>query len=78
MYIFMKIMEQYYSGTLRIKNKKTLQKWIDKGWYKEQIDLGWIFAAGCGRFRSEKCECAKCRKVNNGQALKDVLARNGF
>lgn len=71
-------MEQYYSGTLRIKNPKTLQKWIDKGWYKEYVYEGWVFAPNCGRFRSEKCECGKCRKVNGGQVLKDVLVRNGL
>lgn len=67
-----------YSGTLRIKKAKTLQKWINKGWYKEQVDAGYIFAPNCGRFREEKCECSKCKKVNGGQVLKDVLDRNGL
>ena len=71
-------MDQYYGGTLRIKNPKTLQKWIDKGWYKKEVDAGLIFAPNCGRFRLGKCVCVKCRKVNGGQALKEVLARNGL
>jgi hypothetical protein len=74
-------MEQWTApdyGSIRIKNPKTLQKWIDKGWYKREIDAGYIFAANCGRFRTEKCECGKCRKVNGGQAIKEVLARNGL
>lgn len=54
---------EYYSGTLRITNPKTLQKWIDTGKFQEQIDKGWIFAKGCGRFKKEVCTCYKCRKV---------------
>ena len=69
---------EYYIGTIRIKKPSTLQSWIDKGWYKKRIDEGYIFAPNCGRFRIEKCECAKCRKVNGGKVLKDVLALNGL
>jgi len=66
---------EYYSGSIRIRNPKTLQKWIDKGWYAEQINKGYIFNVGCGRFRSEKCECSKCRKTKNSP-LKKVLEIN--
>ena len=55
----------YYYGTVRIKNPKTLQSWIDKGWYQREIDKGYIFATGCGRFKLEVCNCSKCKKVNN-------------
>jgi hypothetical protein len=64
---------EHYSGSIRIKNAKTLQKWINKGWYQKQIDLGYTFYPGCGRFRTEKCECRKCRKPNSGNELKEVL-----
>ena len=50
------------SGSVRIKKTTTLQNWIDKGWYQAQIDKGYIFASGCGRFRIETCKCSSCRK----------------
>lgn len=50
------------NGSLRITNKNTLQKWIDKGFYKELISEGYIYAKGCGRFRKNICECSKCRR----------------
>lgn len=50
------------SGSVRIKKTTTLQNWIDKGWYQAQIDKGYIFARGCGRFRIETCKCSSCRK----------------
>jgi hypothetical protein len=50
------------SGSVRIKKATTLQSWIDKGWYQAQIDKGYIFASGCGRFRIEECKCSSCRK----------------
>jgi hypothetical protein len=53
-----------YSGTLRITNPRTLQSWKDKGWYQKKIDEGFIYAAGCGRFRQEVCSCSKCRRRN--------------
>lgn len=49
-------------GTLRITNPKTLDMWKKTGKYQELINNGWIYADGCGRFRSEKCNCSKCRK----------------
>jgi len=70
-------MENYY-GSIRIKKPETLQKWIDRGWYQQQIKDGWIFSAACGRFRKEKCECNKCRKPNSGEEKKEVLRSNGF
>jgi hypothetical protein len=51
-----------YYGSIRIKKASTLQSWIDKGWYKREIDNGYTFAPACGRFRIGKCECSKCRK----------------
>lgn len=53
-----------YSGSLRITNPRTLQAWKDKGWFQRELDAGYIFAEGCGRFRTEVCTCAKCRKKN--------------
>jgi len=52
-------METY--GTLRIKNPKTLQKWIDTGKYQKLLDEGWVFNIGCSRFRIKPCTCSKCR-----------------
>ena len=57
-------MEQWEApmcGTLRISNPITLQRWIDDGKYKELIDEGYIFNPYCGRFKTEQCECTKCR-----------------
>lgn len=54
---------QYYSGTLRVTNPKTLQYYKDSGKYQALIDQGYIYAPGCGRFRSEICTCTKCRKL---------------
>jgi hypothetical protein len=51
----------YYSGTLRIKNPKTLQKWKDNGKYQNLINQGYIYAKGCGRFRLEICLCSRCK-----------------
>lgn len=55
-------MTNYY-GSIRIKKPKTLQKWINNGWYQKLIEDGYTFAKGCGRFRIDKCECSKCRKA---------------
>ena len=56
--------EQYYVGTLRITNPKTIQKWKDNGKFQAQLDKGYLFAEGCGRFRTELCTCYKCRRKN--------------
>ncbi len=61
-----------YHGSIIIKNPKTLQKWIDKGWYQREIDAGYTFAPACGRFRIGICECYKCRN-NKSNKLKSVL-----
>ena len=68
--------EIYYSGTLRIRNPKTLQKWIDNGKYQKEIDKGWIFNVGCGRFREKKCDCSKCRKSTNSPLLAILKLNN--
>jgi len=53
----------YVYGSLRITNPKTLQKWVESGRYSELINKGYIYAKGCGRFRTEKCKCTKCIKT---------------
>ena len=58
-------MEQWtapLAGTLRITNPKTLEKWKRNGKYDELINEGYIYANGCGRFRTEVCKCTKCRQ----------------
>jgi hypothetical protein len=62
-------MEQMW-GTTRISNPKTLQRWIDLGWYKEMIEEGYTFNPYCGRFSIGVCECSKCRnKTHNRDEL---------
>lgn len=68
-------MEQWESpmcGTTRISNPKTLQRWIDLGWYKELINEGYTFNPYCGRFSISICECGKCRnkKPNRDELIK--------
>lgn len=67
-------MEQHvnFVGVTRIKNPKTLRRWIKLGWYQERIDAGLIFNVGCGRFREEKCTCFYCRTRSRPE-LKKVL-----
>ena len=50
------------SGVLRITNPNTLQRWKENGEYQKLINQGYIYAKGCGRFRTESCNCNKCRK----------------
>ncbi len=64
----------YYSGTIRISNPRTLQSWIDKGWYQEMIDEGYVFNVGCGRFKTEKCTCSTCRNRTRPELLKILNA----
>jgi hypothetical protein len=69
----------YSHGSLRIKNPKTLQAWIDRGWYQEILDSGYIYAVGCGRFRSEVCGCTNCRTPRNPSLsleIREVLDKN--
>lgn len=57
-------MEQWTApdcGTLRITNPKTLERWVISGKYQKQIDEGYHFGSGCGRFRTEICVCSACR-----------------
>ncbi len=64
-----------YSGSIRIKNPKTLQSWIDKGWYDRELSQGYIFNIGCCRFTINKCTCSQCRNKNR-PLLKEVLLKN--
>ena len=50
------------AGTLRITNPQTLTRWKENGKYDKLITEGYIYAKGCGRFRTEICTCYKCRK----------------
>ena len=52
-----------YSGVLKIKNPKTLERWKQNGNYRKLIEQGYIYAKGCGRFKIEICTCHKCRKT---------------
>lgn len=68
-------MEQWeapYCGTIRISNPKTLQRWIDFGWYQERIDEGYVFNPYCGRFTIGTCVCTKCRdkRPNRDELIK--------
>jgi hypothetical protein len=50
-------------GALRITNPKTLRHWIKTSKFQKELDNGWKFNVGCGRFsKSETCTCYKCRK----------------
>jgi hypothetical protein len=53
-----------YFGAIRIQKPSTLQSWIDKGWFKKELDKGYFFAVGCGRFKTEICKCSKCKRKN--------------
>lgn len=65
----------HYWGTIRIKNPKTLKRWINNGNFQEKLDEGYDFYVGCGRFRTEPCTCYRCRK-GRGKKLKEVLERH--
>jgi hypothetical protein len=62
-------------GPIRIKNAKTLEKWIHKGWYQRELDYGYIFALGCGRFRPDVCTCQKCRRTIHSP-LSEVIKKH--
>jgi hypothetical protein len=64
-----------YSGTLKITNPITLERWIHQGKFQKEIDDGYIFATGCGRFRTEVCTCFKCRK-GAGKKLQTIIDRH--
>jgi len=61
-----------YSGTTRIKNPKTLRRWIANGSYQELIDSGYVFNVGCGRFRTEVCTCTQCRNRTKAKLRKII------
>jgi transposase len=61
-------------GTTRISNPKTLQRWVDFGWYKDRINQGYIFNPYCGRFSMGECTCTKCRhKIENKEELIKII-----
>ena len=66
---------EYYWGTTRISNPKTLQRWIDLGWFDEMTKDGYTFNVGCGRFKEEKCACHQCRTKKRPE-LVEVLTIN--
>lgn len=67
--------EKPMCGVTRIRNPKTLERWIHNGSYQNLINAGFIFAVGCGRFRTEVCTCYKCRKSTNSP-LKHIIERH--
>jgi hypothetical protein len=67
--------EPYYIGALRITNPKTLEKWIHNGSYQKELDRGFTYYPGCGRFRSEPCQCNKCRR-GKGATRQEVIDRH--
>lgn len=72
-------MEQWEApdaGVTRISNPKTLQRWIDLGLYQNEIESGYIFNTGCGRFRIEKCICSKC--IKNTDITLDLILKNNI
>lgn len=63
-------------GTIRISNPKTLERWIHNGRYQKELNNGYVFNIGCGRFRTEPCTCTKCRKSNAGKNLQEVINKH--
>ncbi len=71
--VFMIKKIHYFSGTLRIFNPYTLQKWKDNGEYQKLIDSGYYYHPGCGRFINiEICTCSKCRKYENNRITQEI------
>jgi len=71
-------MEQWtppMAGTLRISNPKTLERWIHNGNFQKELDDGYKFYVGCGRFRTDPCKCYKCRK-GKGKKLQEVIDKH--
>ena len=62
-----------YSGTLRIKLPKTLERWVQNGEYQKLLNEGRVFNVGCGRFRESKCTCFRCRKNTISHPLQIVI-----
>jgi hypothetical protein len=63
--------QAYYSGTLRITNPKTIERWKQNGEYNALINQGFIYSIGCGRFRTEICKCSKCKKNQTNGTTKN-------
>ena len=64
-------MSEFYTwGSLRITNPKTLATYKRVGKYDELINEGYIYAKGCGRFRTEVCSCHKCRNSKQNEERK--------
>jgi hypothetical protein len=53
--------EIYVYGSVRVTNPKTLERWKETGKFQQLLDEGYIYAKGCGRFRTEVCNCCKCK-----------------
>lgn len=66
-----------YSGSTRISNPITLQRWIDNGKFKELEKDGYLFGVGCGRFVLDGCVCTACRNRPKKE-LKDLLIKNNL
>lgn len=68
----------HYSGTIRIKSLKTLQRWIDKGWYQNMINEGYVFSVGCGRFTKHVCTCTLCRNRSRHKLTKILNSKHMY
>ena len=66
-----------YSGSIKLKNPKTILKWIKNGWFKKEIDQGYFFAVGCGRFTMTKCTCSNCR-TRKRTTIRELLQNNNI
>lgn len=53
--------EIYVYGSVRVTNPKTLERWKETGKFQTLLNEGYIYAKGCGRFRTEVCNCCKCK-----------------
>lgn len=71
----MTYLETNYSGTTKITNPNTLQRWIDNGKYNEMIKQNYLFGVGCGRFVFDGCTCTNCRNRPKKELI-EVLIRN--
>jgi hypothetical protein len=52
-----------------------VERWIHNGNFQKELDDGYNFYVGCGRFRTEPCKCHKCRK-GKGKKLQEVIDRH--
>lgn len=58
-------------GTLRVTNPKTLRRWLNNGEFQKELDMGYTYAPGCGRFKIGECTCHKCR--NRGAMRRKIV-----